>query len=215
MKRILVNLVFIMFASVVNAQSTAFNNVYNACIKASDALAKGFADSEQLTSAAHTLRQSAISNLVLKQTKGEKLSVKGHFYFSADFIEARIKDESIYDMAEEYESRNRRTVRGTPKNAVLLTTVVIPAKSTYIYEIGGCYDNVSVACVAETNGLMSWKVTTVEYKSKATKTFKDNHDEKRGRSCRKMTVANNQRYKTVLEITNTGKLASSFAIIAQ
>lgn len=216
MKRLLLNITLLMFVGFAYGQSSVFNNVYHACVKASDALANGFADSEQLMSSATTLKQSHIQKLALKQTQGEKLSLKGHLYFSAAFIEARIKDETIYDMAEEYECKRKRDVaKGNQENTVLLTTVVIPAHTTYIYEIGGCSDEVSVGCVAETNGKMSWKVKTVGYKSKKSTTYKDNLDEKRGRVARRQTVKCGERYKIVLEITNTTKQANSYAIMAR
>lgn len=213
MKKLLLTTLLCAVAALTHAQTTDFDRAFDACIKASDGLAGGFANAEQLSAAANTLKSLKIGNLPLKYTEGDKPSLNGHLVFTADFISERIKSQEIYKMADEYAKRSGK--RGTGSSQVLMTTILIPAGKTYTYEIAGCTDEVTVGCVAETNGLMSWKLTTTEYKSKTSQTYRDNKDEKKGRPSRRMTLKSSEKYKIKVEITNTSKHDSSFAVVAK
>lgn len=192
-------------------QTSDFEKAYHACIRVHTAFNDGFAHAEQLEEAAGTLRTLQIGALQLQQIKGEKHSLNGHLVFTSNFILDCIDNQSIYAMADKY-AKDQQSFRG---GDVLMNTLLLKAGTSATYKIRNCRDVVNIGCVAEPNGLFSWKLKMEDIVTHAiTEEIKDNLDEIKGRISRHQKTKG-KHYHLILEITNTSTVDSSFVIIAQ
>lgn len=192
---------------------TPFETVFNACKKTCEALDGGFASGEQLLEVSKTLRDAIPVPLVVKQTKGATLSLKGHLVFDYEFIQACINNETIYDIADRYAAEARKRGDKTTANSVRLDTKMVPAGQTCTFEIPSCSGTSQIGCVAEVNRVFSWEIETVGYQSKKKQVYKDNDNARKGLPFRKKTVRSDERYKIILSITNKSERDGSFALI--
>jgi hypothetical protein len=213
--RLLMLLAFLAtVCSTVTAQTMPpFERVFDACKRACEAFAGGFASSEQLLAVSKTLRDAEPAPLTIKQIRGDVLSLKGHLVFDYEFIDACINDESIYEMADKYAAEAKIRGNKNPKNKVRLDTKMVAAGQTCTFEIPGCSGTSQIGCVAEVNRNFSWKIKTISYKSKTEQEYKSNDNVRKGLPFRKEVVSSNERYKIIVSITNKSKDDSSFAIV--
>lgn len=213
--RILILMVFLIGCrtSVIAQTMTPFEVVFDACKKVREAFDGGFASSEQLLAASRTLRDADPIPLTIKQVKGDALSLKGHLVFDYEFIEACIDNETIYDIADKYAAEARTRGNKVVTTKVRIDTKMVPACQTYIFEIPSCSGVSQIGCVAEVNRNFSWKIKTVNYKSRSEKEYKCNDNVRKGLPFRREEVRSEERYKIIVSITNKSNNDGSFAII--
>ena len=210
-RNILLGCLAIMSVIIVKAQTTDFEKAYNACIRVNTAFNDGFAHEEQLSAAANTLRNLKIGALQLQLINGEKHSLNGHIVFTSNFILDCIDNESIYTMADKY-AKLQQSYRG---GNLFINTILLKSGASATYKIRNCRDYVYIGCVAEPNGLFSWKLKIEDAVTNViTKEIIDNIDEVKGRISRHQKIGG-QYYHIIIEITNTSTTDSSFAIIVQ
>lgn len=213
--RTLMLLIFLTGAwNTVLAQDTKpFDKVFDACKRACEAFTGGFASGEQLLAVSKTLRDADPLPLTIKQIRGDALSLKGHLVFDYEFIEACINDETIYEMADKYAEEAKIRTSKDPKNKVRLDTKMVAAGQTSTFEIPSCSGVSQIGCVAEVNRMFSWKIKTVNYKSKSEQEYKCNDNVRKGLPFRREEVSSNERYKIIVSIINKSKEDGSFALI--
>jgi len=210
MKKNLIILTLIIFRTLADAQtlSAPMESAVDICRELSNSI--GTSSTAPLKAANKKLKTSGIMNFAdLKLSEGKDISVDGHFIFDEEFVDSLIDNRAIIKFAGRY--AKKRASRGSTgkKGAVKMTTKALKAGSVAVWNT---YNRniAEYAFLAEPGGMLTVTVRDADGKA----LYSETKNNRRGEPVRKIRLQlPDKMTKLFIEVRNTGKTDTSFAII--